>query len=123
MVELVTILFSFSRSRYFTEAVRLADMFDNFKQEGNNIVTIDEKELFEKWEYFNLLFWKIVDWKGSVLEYDRMKYHSHTDKTRIFYALQHAHAIHICTQVQRIKEMKEMYPICISQCDLVLMFN
>ena len=38
----------------------------------------------------NLLFWTIVDWKGTVIRYNRMVNDPHTDKTRIFYRLPEA---------------------------------
>ena len=117
------IVFRGSRSKFYNRVVKLASLFDNFIQEDVNVVIITSKELFEKWEFFNLIFWKVVDWKGSILEYDGMQYHSHTDKTRIFYALQHAHVVHICDQIQRIKEIQELYPVVVTQKEYTLMFN
>jgi hypothetical protein len=120
----VKISFRHSRSKFYSRVVKLASEFDDFKQDGVNVVSITEVELLEKWEFFNLLFWKTVDWKGSVLEYDGMKYYGHSDKTRIFYALQHSHAIHICSQVRRIKELREIFVSdVISQQEYVIMFN
>ncbi|MCW0484108.1 hypothetical protein N2K84_15305 [Prolixibacteraceae bacterium A06] len=63
------------------------------------------KEIFEKWEYFNLLFWCTVDWKGTTLACDGMEFHSHSDKTRIFYALQHAHTSYICFLEDKLRHL------------------
>lgn len=86
-----SIHFSTSRSKNFDKAVKLAQNFEGFKPGPVNVVSLNIHEVFEKWEYFNLLFWATVDWKGTILELDGMKWHSHSDKTRIFYALQHSH--------------------------------
>jgi hypothetical protein len=91
-----SIHFPTSRSKNFDKAVKLAQNFDGFKPGPVNIVNVNIKEVFEKWDYFNLLFWATVDWKGTILEIDGMKFHSHSDKTRIFYALQHSHSSYIC---------------------------
>jgi len=66
-------------------------------------------EVFEKWEYFNLLFWKVVDWSGMILEFEGVRYQAHSDKTRIFYALQLAHVKHICYMESRIREMYRVH--------------
>jgi len=97
--------FPVSRSKFYDGAVKLARHFDNFTVMNGNVVSVSMKEVFEKWDYFNLLFWAIVDWKGSILEYEQMKYHSHSDKTRIFYALQLAHIKHICYIEAKISQL------------------
>lgn len=91
-----SIQFSTSRSKNFDKALKLAQNFEGFKPGPVNIVSLNIREVFEKWEFFNLLFWATVDWKGTTLEVDGMNFHSHTDKTRIFYALQHAHTSYMC---------------------------
>ena len=116
------LIFNSSRSKFYGKALKLATEFDYFKQGNQNVVSIGDIELFEKWEFFNLLFWKTVDWKGTILEYENQRYQSHTDKTRIFYALQFSHSVHICNQVSRIKDLKNHYGT-ITQKDLILMFN
>lgn len=92
----ISIHFPASRSKNFDKALKLAQNFSDFAPGTVNIVSFSIKEVFEKWEYFNLLFWVTVDWKGTILEVDDMRFHSHTDKTRIFYALQHSHISYIC---------------------------
>jgi len=123
LVSTIQILFLPSRSKFYDKVIKLSSEFDQFKQADVNNLIISQKELFEKWETFNLIFWKIVDWKGSILEYEGIKYQSHIDKTRIFYALQHAHAIHICEVVSKIKDIKSHYPARITSKDYLTIFN
>lgn len=89
---MLTLSFGKSTSQRYNNAVKLADKFSLVeKSEKVFTVTLPVKEVFEKWESFNTLFWMVVDWKETVLSYEGMNYQSHTDKTRIFYALQNAH--------------------------------
>lgn len=89
---MLTLSFGKSTSPRYINAVKLAEKFTEYKLANGKIsVTFPVKEIFEKWEYFNQLFWTVVDWKETILSYDGMTYHSHTDKTRIFYALQNSH--------------------------------
>ena len=89
---MLTLSFGKSTSPKFRDAVKLAEKFTScVKTDNRTSVSLPVKEVFEKWEYFNQLFWTVVDWKDTTLKYEDMVYHSHTDKTRIFYALQNAH--------------------------------
>lgn len=89
---MLTLSFGKSTSPRFRDAVKLAEKFTScVKTDNKTSVSLPVKEVFEKWEYFNQLFWTVVDWKETTLTYEDMTYHSHTDKTRIFYALQNAH--------------------------------
>lgn len=89
---MLTLSFGKSTSPKFRDAVKLAEKFTScVKTDNRTSVSLPVKEVFEKWEYFNQLFWTVVDWKETTLKYEDMVYHSHTDKTRIFYALQNAH--------------------------------
>ena len=89
---MLTLSFGKSTSPKFRDAVKLAEKFTScVKTDNKTSVSLPVKEVFEKWEYFNQLFWTVVDWKETTLTYEDMTYHSHTDKTRIFYALQNAH--------------------------------
>lgn len=89
---MLTLSFGKSTSPKFRDAVKLAEKFTScVKTDNRTSVSLPVKEVFEKWEYFNQLFWTVVDWKETTLMYEDMTYHSHTDKTRIFYALQNAH--------------------------------
>ena len=84
--------FSKSRSKFYKQAINLAKEFNEYEIGEVNMVALRIKEIFEKWEFFNLLFWRVVDWKGTTLTFDGMSYQSHCDKTRIFYAVQQAHS-------------------------------
>ncbi|MFR0677253.1 hypothetical protein [Dysgonomonas mossii] len=89
---MLTLSFGKSTSPKFRDALKLAEKFTScVKTDNRTSVSLPVKEVFEKWEYFNQLFWTVVDWKETTLMYEDMTYHSHTDKTRIFYALQNAH--------------------------------
>lgn len=101
----ISIHFPTSRSKNFEKALKLAQNFKRFEPGQENIVSLNIKEIFEKWDYFNLLFWATVDWKGMILEVDDMKFHSHTDKTRIFYALQHSHVSYICFMEAKFRQL------------------
>lgn len=92
MYDMLTLSFGKSTSPRYNNAVKLADKFSLVEKSEKVItVTLPVKEVFEKWESFNTLFWMVVDWKETILSYEGMNYQSHTDKTRIFYALQNAH--------------------------------
>lgn len=103
------ILFPKSRSKNYQQALKLAGEFENFSEGELNVVDVLMKEIFEKWEYFNLLFWRTVNWKGMILEWEGMAFYSHTDKTRIFYALQHAHVNYICYLEDKIKNLQKVH--------------
>jgi hypothetical protein len=88
-----TLHFPKSRSKNYPKAVKLAAKFAGYTCEnGINMLSIEKREVYEKWEYFNLLFWMIVDWSGVTIEYEGVRLYSHCDKTRAFYALQQAHS-------------------------------
>lgn len=92
MYDMLTLSFGKSTSPRYNNAVKLAEKFSLVEKSEKTItVTLPVKEVFEKWESFNTLFWMVVDWKETILSYEGMNYQSHTDKTRIFYALQNAH--------------------------------
>lgn len=106
---MLTLYFNKSRSKNYQKAVKLAAEFDGYTCDEVNTVPISVKEIFEKWEFYNLLFWTIVDWKGTVLQWGSMKYHSHTDKTRIFYAMQQAHLDWIILCEGKIRQLYLVY--------------
>jgi hypothetical protein len=90
---MLTLHFPKSRSKNYRQAIKLASKFDGYTGECDaNAVSFTPKDINEKWEYFNLLFWIVVDWANTFIEYEENKYYSHTDKTRIFYSLQEAHS-------------------------------
>lgn len=106
----IKLIFPVSRSKNFVRVLNLAREFDDFKPGNPNIVSISrEEELLEKWEFFNLLFWRIIDWRGSAVEFEGQRYQGHHDKTRIFYAFQRDKQQHINRVVNRIKEIRRIY--------------
>ena len=102
---LIILHFPVSRSKFYPKAINLAKKFDKFENGKENVVSMTMTESFEKWEYFNLLFWTIVDWSGMVLEYEGFRYQAHYDKTQIFYALQLAKDKHRAYVMDRIGQM------------------
>ena len=92
-----TLKFHKSKSKNYPLVEKLANKFSEHTFENDlHTIHISIKELFEKWDYFNLLFWKSVDWVDSTFGYDGFDLHGHEDKTRIFYALQQAHVKWLC---------------------------
>lgn len=92
-----TLSFKKSNSKNYNEVKKLASYFnDNSFENDRHTVVIGLKEIFEKWDYFNLLFWRTVDWKQSFFGYDEFNVYSHSEKTRIFYALQQAKSDWLC---------------------------
>ena len=111
---MLTLTFRQSRSKRYKEAIRYALFFDDFKQECNfNTLNLSLKEIIEKWEWFNLLYWIVLDWAGTTVKYDGLTYYGHSDKTNIFYAVQEIHTnwinhttTKLVTTYQRIPEPK-----------------
>lgn len=89
---MIKLHFKRSKSKFLPEAVKTAGVFDVKVEDDGYTITPDIKKVFEHWEDFNKLFWLSVDWGGTYLEIDDMKYFSHRDKTGIFYSLQLSHA-------------------------------
>lgn len=86
---MIILSFPKSRSSKLKEAAKHTKVFENLKSlEDSYTINLTLKEIIEKWDSFNLLFWIVVDWKGTTITYDNMTYHSHSDKTKIFYSLQ-----------------------------------
>lgn len=89
---MLTLHFNKSKSVKLSSVLRWSAIFSGYVDNGNDIsIALPVKEVFEKWEDFNSIFWTAVDWKGTFFHFEDMEYHSHTDKTRIFYALQNSH--------------------------------
>lgn len=105
-----TLKFKISKSKNYPIVEKLAHKFSDYTLEENtNIVYLSIKELFEKWDFFNLMFWKTVDWKGTTFGYDNYNLHSHCDKTRMFYALQEAHNTWICMSEYYLSSIAPAY--------------
>lgn len=105
-----TIKFRKSRSKNYTIVEKLARNFDDHSFENDmHVIHISVKELFEKWDFFKLMFWRSIDWVGSSFGYDGYDLHGHEDKTRIFYALQSAHVSWICLSEDYISRIAPIY--------------
>lgn len=101
-----TISFKKSHSKHYKDVKKLASYFsDHIFADGRHTVHIPLKEIFEKWDFFNLLFWRTVDWKESYFGFDEYNLYSHCEKTRIFYALQQAKTDWICMSEVYISDL------------------
>lgn len=104
------ISFKKSRSKNYKQVLDLVVNFDDYKIENEvHKVRMAIKELFQKWEFFNLLFWRTVDWKGSSFSFYDIELYSHCDRTRIFYALQQSHSEWINMYIDFAKNMYAIY--------------
>ena len=106
---MLRLTFQESKSKFYGKALRLASEFEDFSDLDGAEVSVSLKEIFEKWESFNLLFWTVVDWKHTTLEYDGMCYYSHKDKTRLFYSIQEAHKRLIANTTNRLGHLDKLY--------------
>ena len=106
---MLTLTFNKSRSPQHPKAVKLALEFEKSVNDKETFVELSIKDIFEKWDIFNELFWTVVDWKGTILTYDGMNYQSHTDKTRIFYALQNSRWKWLGLIESRLHKAHEVY--------------
>lgn len=102
--------FQRSRSKNLQNAIRLAGQFGTFQYGGQNLsITLMLKDVFERWQQFNDLFWMVVHWQGTWIEYDGMRYYSHHDMTTIFYSLQQAHNNWICVTQYKLVNLYRVY--------------
>ena len=106
---MIKLVFQESKSKFYGKALRLAAEFKNFSDIGEAEVEMSVKEIIEKWDTFNLLFWTVVDWKYSTIEYDGLRFTSHTDKTRLFYSLQEAHKRLLANTASRLGHLDKLY--------------
>lgn len=89
---MIIITFRQSKSVRYKEVLRYCLFFENFTQgQEFNTLELSIRDIIEKWEWFNLLLWIVLDWKGTTVKHEGVTYHSHQDKTKIFYALQQIH--------------------------------
>jgi len=102
--------FKRSSSKNYPLAEKLAGVFDNhlFSNDTHS-VRITVKELFEKWDYFNLLFWKTQGWVGSSFGYDDYNLLSLEDRKRLFYSLQSAHSMWVGLSTDYLKKLAPVY--------------
>lgn len=104
------IKFRKSTSKNYQLVTRLAEIFDDheFKHDKHTI-KVSVKELFEKWVYFNLLFWKTQGWVGSSFGYDDYNLLSLEDRKRLFYSLQSSHSMWVGLSTDYLKKLAPVY--------------
>lgn len=107
---MIILSFKKSSSKYFNDALTIASSFEHFRFLNNEvIIELLVKDIFERWEYFNNLFWTVVTWQGTYIEHQGMKYYSRTDKTKLFYCLQQAHTSWMNMVGDKLKELHLIY--------------
>lgn len=90
---MVTLSFQHSKSKRYKEAIAALKHFKGATINANEVVVqFTYTDIFERWEWFNLLFWITVDWKGTWVMWDKYKFYSHHDKVRVFYGIQTCHS-------------------------------
>lgn len=105
-----TLKFKKSKSKNYSLVEKLASSFyQHYIDNDIHIIKMTIKEIFEKWDYFNLIFWKSIDWVGSTFGYDGYEMQAHEDKTRLFYALQQAHNRWICLSEDYLRSVAPIY--------------
>lgn len=104
------IKFRKSTSKNYQLATKLAEVFDDheFKHDMHTI-KFSVKELFEKWDYFNLIFWKTSGWVESSFGYDGYNLLSLEDRKRLFYSLQSAHSMWLGLSSDYLKRLAPVY--------------
>lgn len=102
--------FKRSSSKNYPISEKLAGVFENHVfLDDTHSVRITVKELFEKWDYFNLLFWKTQGWVGSSFGYDDYNMVSDSDKKSLFYSLQSAHSMWVGLSTDYLKKLAPVY--------------
>lgn len=89
---MISIHYKKQNSIKFESVVKLSQEFSDFnfiKEEY--IINLSVKEIFEKWYYFNRLFWTILEWDNMYISFYGNNIYSKSDKEDVFYALQNAH--------------------------------
>lgn len=105
-----TLKFRQSRSKNYKLVLSLAKKFSTHRlEEDTHVIDLSIHEVFEKWCFFNLIFWRTVDWKEQTFGFDGWNLHAHPEKTRIFYALQDAYIKWICISEEYIKRLAPAY--------------
>ncbi len=106
------ITFRKSHSKFYSEVISLCKIFKDFKKGDVNILNTNRDEVYAHWGEFNLIFWKTVDWRGATLAYNGNVFGDHSDKTRIFYAVQDNRLNHLCSVINDIQKLgKGVKPI------------
>lgn len=104
------IKFRKSTSKNYPLAVKLAGVFDDHEFKNDlHCIRITVKEIFEKWEYFNMIFWKTAGWVESSFGYDGYNLMSLEDRKRLFYSLQSAHSMWLGLSSDYLKRLAPVY--------------
>lgn len=106
---MIAIEFKNSKSAKLMDAIRYARTFDSHRIGEINRVEVQLRDVFERWDAFAALFWLVVDWKGTSVEYDGMTYHSHSDITHMFYAMQQSHQSWMCYTNHKLSNIDRIY--------------
>lgn len=119
----IKIEFNKTHSKFYREVINLCRQFEDFQEGDRNTLSSNRDEVYALWDQFNLIFWRTVDWKGSTISYNGSKWGSHTDKTRIFYAVQDNRLNHLCSVVRKIKNLGITAPPNISALNMLELCN
>ena len=107
---MITITFKHSKSAKINHILNLSKKFIGFEICDHAYrITFDLKEIFEKWEWVNEIYWTAISWKGTTVEYDDMVYHSTKDQRMLFYALQQAKYNQINNVAYKLVQMYRRY--------------
>jgi hypothetical protein len=107
---MILISFRHSRSKKFPEVLKLAEKFEKYTSDEDRYeIDVSLKEVFEKWEWFNEIFWESIKLVGTVIGYDGMNYYSSRDQKLIFYSLQQAKWNQINTVSFKLVQMYRRY--------------
>lgn len=105
-----TLKFHKSRSKKYKDVEKMLPYMNDHTFDGvYHTVTMSVREIYQKWNFFNRLFWTTVDWKGTAFGFDGMCYHDHSDKTRIFYAIQLSHSTWMCFSINFLSYLNMIY--------------
>lgn len=104
------IKFRKSTSKNYLLVEKLAGVFDDHEYKHDmHTIKFSVKELFEKWEYFNMIFWKTAGWVESSFGYDGYNLMSLEDRKRLFYSLQSAHSMWLGLSSDYLKRLAPVY--------------
>jgi len=87
---MISLVIPRSRSEKYPTVSKMAHLFTGIKTDDDGLLRMDlsVKEVFERWDTFNTIFWTVVKWKGTYMVVDGARFFSHRDMTGIFYNLQ-----------------------------------
>lgn len=104
------IRFRKSTSKNYQLVTKLAEVFDDHEfKHDMHCIKFSVKELFEKWDYFNLIFWKTAGWVESSFGYDDYNLLSLEDRKRLFYSLQSAHSMWLGLSSDYLRRLAPVY--------------